>query len=277
MEWNIERTTSFIDDYHNSPELWNNKILQYKDIHIKKDKLKQLAAKYNCTVADVKNKIKNLRTAFHRERKKVQQKKSGSSPGKQTKWFAYEPLSFLLDVDIPKSTISTAGSDEENFEEEQHQHDQADLQEVNNKREEERQKYIAPKRKRKNSPISDREEEAYSILKNACQRDECSIYGEYVANELRKLSSVERTITQHNINNALFEAGIRRLDELDQASTPVCNSESNCFTVLSSETEYVPTITSAPLSTQLHSNCSYTIVSPEPSTSTLSQSQKNTK
>lgn len=116
MDWNNEKTTSFIEDYHNSPELWNNKISDYKDIRIKNDKLKQLASKYNCTVAEVKKKIKNLRSAFHRERKKLQSKKSGSSPSKKGKWFAYELLSFLVDVDVPKSTLSTAGSDEEDFE-----------------------------------------------------------------------------------------------------------------------------------------------------------------
>ena len=116
MKWNNEKTTSFIDDYHNSPELWNNKISEYKDSTLKNDKLKELATKYNCTVVEIKKKIKNLRSAFHRERKRVQKKKSGSSPSKKGKWFAYELLTFLLDVDIPKSTLSTASTDEEDYE-----------------------------------------------------------------------------------------------------------------------------------------------------------------
>lgn len=43
-------------------------------------------------------------------------KKSGSSPNKKPKWFAYDLLAFLLDVDVPKKTISTAHSDEEDLE-----------------------------------------------------------------------------------------------------------------------------------------------------------------
>jgi len=101
MEWNIEKTMLFIDDYHNSPELWNNKISAYKDNKIKIDKLKQLSVKYECTLSDVKKKIKNLRSAFHRERKKLKSK-SGSSPSKKGKWFAFDSLSFLLDVDVSK-------------------------------------------------------------------------------------------------------------------------------------------------------------------------------
>lgn len=116
MEWSNEKTILLIEDYHNSPELWNNKINEYKDIRVKNDKLKQLADKYNCTVSEIKKKIKNLRSAFHRERKKLLSKKSGSSPNKRGKWFAYELLSFLIDVDIPKPTLSTAGSEEEDFE-----------------------------------------------------------------------------------------------------------------------------------------------------------------
>lgn len=69
-----------------------------------------------CTVLELKKKIKNLRSAFHREHKKLKGKKSGSSPSKKGKWFAYEQLRFLLDVDVPKYTLSTAGSDEEEFE-----------------------------------------------------------------------------------------------------------------------------------------------------------------
>lgn len=113
MEWNIEKTTLFIEDYHNSPELWNNKITDYKDNRLRNDKLKQLASKYNCSVTEVKNKIKNLRSAFHRERKKQQSKKSGSSPCKKGKWFAFELLSFLLDVDQARQTTSTISDGEE--------------------------------------------------------------------------------------------------------------------------------------------------------------------
>lgn len=111
MEWNIKRTILFIEDYHNSPELWNNKITDYKDNKLKNDKLKHLASKYECPVLEVKKKIKNLRSAFHREHKKLQaSKKSDSSVSKKVKWFAYEPLSFLSEVDVVRLTTSTANN-----------------------------------------------------------------------------------------------------------------------------------------------------------------------
>lgn len=111
MEWNIQKTTLFIEDYHTSPELWNNKSASYKDRNVKSDKLKLLATKYECSVDELKKKIKNLRSAFHREHKRITKPKSGSSPKKE-KWFAYNLLTFLLDVDIPRQTFSTAENSE---------------------------------------------------------------------------------------------------------------------------------------------------------------------
>ena len=83
-----------------------------KDNTVKNDTLKKLAIKYECSVQEVKRKIENLRSAFHREHKKVQKSKSGSSPSKKSKWFAYDLLSFLLDVDAPRKTTSTTSHDE---------------------------------------------------------------------------------------------------------------------------------------------------------------------
>ncbi|KAG8303178.1 hypothetical protein J6590_016148 [Homalodisca vitripennis] len=107
MEWSNQKTTLFIEDYHNTPELWDNRSAFYKDRNIKCDKLNQLAIKYDCSVTDLKKNVKYLRSAFHREHKRITKPKSGSSPKKE-KWFAYNLLTFLLDVDIPRETFSEA-------------------------------------------------------------------------------------------------------------------------------------------------------------------------
>jgi hypothetical protein len=52
-------------------------------------------------VKEVKENVKNLRTTFHRYRKK----KSGSAKGDQ--WVHFPSLSFLLEVDAPKRGLST--------------------------------------------------------------------------------------------------------------------------------------------------------------------------
>lgn len=113
MEWNTEKTINFIEDYHNSTELWDNTSISYKNNKIKQDRLHQLATKYECTILDLKHKIKNLRSAFHRERKRLEGKKSGSSPSQEKKWFAYDLLTFLADVDLPRSTFATTNDVED--------------------------------------------------------------------------------------------------------------------------------------------------------------------
>lgn len=140
--------------------------------------------------------------------------------------------------------------------------------EISNKRggngSEGREKSIAPKRTRKGYSSS-REEEAYNILKNACQRDDCSTYGEHVANELRNLSSRARIMVKHVINNALFEAAMGKYDVdigTSHVSTPLYDCEnSSCGT----ESMSIHTASSTASSTPFSSNYNYTVLPSEPS------------
>ncbi|XP_057654721.1 uncharacterized protein LOC130892977 [Diorhabda carinulata] len=188
MEWSNDKTVAFIEDYHNSPELWNNKTPVYKDIKLRNDKLTQLSGKYDCTLMELKKKIKNLRSAFHRERKKLQEKKSGSSPSKKGKWFAYELLSFLIDVDVPKTTSSTAGSDEEEF----------DVDMLHS-----------------SSQLSVPSPSAYAILQNSVsqQKDASTVFGEYVATKHRKYSCYTKNVIEHLINTILYNVDMGKYDD----------------------------------------------------------------
>lgn len=72
--------------------------------------------------------------------------------------------------------------------------------------------FLSPMKKAKRSkplsPHSKREEEAYAVLQQAMKKDECTTYGEHVANELRALQPRPRSIVKHLINNILFEAAM---------------------------------------------------------------------
>lgn len=119
-------------------------------------------------------------------------------------------------------------------------------------------------KKRKLSLEEERREEAYQILKASVRRDDCSVYGEHVANELRKLAPRALTIAKHKINNILFEATIGNYDFRPPAftdsfnytpSTSACNaaylshssasvytSETNSPSLLSQEDENSPSL-----------------------------------
>ena len=107
MRWSQEKTADFIQSYRNSPNLWDITVKDYKNNLAKLDSLRLLAEKYQCDVQTVKNKTKNLRTAFHREHTSRSHKKSGSSPMNKSKWFGYDLFLFLVDVETARPGYSS--------------------------------------------------------------------------------------------------------------------------------------------------------------------------
>ena len=70
---------------------------------------------------------------------------------------------------------------------------------------------------KRKTTADDRAEEAYKISKDTVKRDDCTIYGEHVANEVRKLFPKAQTIMKHLINNILSEAAMGKYDSDDQS------------------------------------------------------------
>ena len=111
MEWNISKTLNFIEDYRRNQVLWDTKHADYKNYVVKKATLHQLAERYGGNLEGIKKKIKNLRSVFHREHKKLTSKMCGSNfelPARR--WFAYDAMQFILDADDSKEYYSFEGS-----------------------------------------------------------------------------------------------------------------------------------------------------------------------
>lgn len=83
--------------------------------------------------------------------------------------------------------------------------------------------YSGKKKRRVASRDTDakRADEAYEIMKAASNRDDCAIYGEYVASELRKLSGYSQMMVKHAINNILFEGALGKYDKPNPTQFPV--------------------------------------------------------
>ena len=83
--------------------------------------------------------------------------------------------------------------------------------------------YSGKKKRRVASRDTDakRADEAYEIMKAASNRDDCAIYGEYVASELRKLSGYSQMMVKHAINNILFEGALGKYDQPNPTQFPV--------------------------------------------------------
>lgn len=99
MNWSQDKTVEFIEEYRRHVALWDIRLEEYRNIHAKLNAQQWLAKKFDCDVVMVKKKINNLRTAFHREHKNLTQSKFGRFPNKRSKWFAYDSLLFLLNVE----------------------------------------------------------------------------------------------------------------------------------------------------------------------------------
>ena len=106
MEWTHDEILLFIDDYRNSELLWDPRVPDYKDNKKKTTTIRTLAKKYNVTEDFIRKKIKNLRSAFHREHKTLMMQRKSHRQTK-AKWFAYQSLSFLLEIDPTKTEYST--------------------------------------------------------------------------------------------------------------------------------------------------------------------------
>lgn len=85
---------------------------------------------------------------------------------------------------------------------------------------------LPPKSSISKRPKEDpRVEEVYNILKttvaeNKNERDEHDVFGEYVARTLRTLDSPSKVLAKHYINQVLFEAEMRRLQQPPYAQLP---------------------------------------------------------
>ncbi|XP_054726004.1 uncharacterized protein LOC129235936 [Anastrepha obliqua] len=113
--------SDFIEMYRSEPCLWQVKSHDYHDRMKKDNAYTKLAKKLDeiepgATKKSVINKVNSLRSAFRKEKKKVEaSKKSGSSADsiyKPALWY-YDLFDFLQDQDTPKTSISNLDSEGE--------------------------------------------------------------------------------------------------------------------------------------------------------------------
>nr|CAI5850165.1 unnamed protein product [Callosobruchus analis] len=57
-----------------------------------------------------------------------------------------------------------------------------------------------------------KEQKKHHILKKSASNDDHSVYGQHVANELRKLSPISQAYVKHTIGNVLFKAALGLYD-----------------------------------------------------------------
>lgn len=110
MEWTKDNTFKLIDELCQRRCLWDITCPNYKNRLVKRDNMHELACLFGVSDREVENKLHNIRSQFLREyNKSMLSKRTGS--GREDlyipKWYAYESLLFLKDVNKPHSSRST--------------------------------------------------------------------------------------------------------------------------------------------------------------------------
>ncbi|XP_053688861.1 uncharacterized protein LOC128738059 [Sabethes cyaneus] len=214
MEWTSETTLKLIELYHNNEILWNQSLPEYKLNSKKLDVFKEMTKVLGCTIAEIKQKIKNLRSQFHREHKAVKLA-AGQGRSPKTQWCFYGSLQFLLSADTAdRKGMFTDSYIEDNY-------DKATKEEaILTCKTEFDTSLISTSSRKKRKPaaafMDDPAEEAYDVLNEPVEKDDLAIYAEYVTNEIRKLRPRTQLNVKHQINNLLYQAALQDLDAADE-------------------------------------------------------------
>ncbi|CAI6376200.1 unnamed protein product [Macrosiphum euphorbiae] len=243
MEWCNVDCIQLIQEYQQEEVLWNPKHAFYFSKTKKQDAWEEIGKKLNKNPEEVKKKALSLLGSYRREKAKGK-KTMGTGTGRKdvyvSKWFAFEAFQFLLDRDDPRPTLSTDNEDVLN--ESGDVHDSDDLPECELTQQEQEinpESFSIPEqptRKKKKTQVSDKcIEDAIEILKRPYPTlstpDDWSVYGQHLANKLRKYTPHASSIVQHYFNNILFEADMGKFDlpnshVLQQPQYPNFNSYS---------------------------------------------------
>jgi len=111
-DWSSEKTLDLFEEYRKYTVLWHSLDKNYKNREERRSAVQELGEKYSLDSKSILNKIKSLRSYFHREHSMVLKKKSGSSVDEiyRSSLFAYKHMLFILQGDETregKDTITT--------------------------------------------------------------------------------------------------------------------------------------------------------------------------
>ncbi|XP_011871768.1 PREDICTED: uncharacterized protein LOC105564173 [Vollenhovia emeryi] len=235
MEWDQETCIQLINEYRKKEVLWNPRDPAYYNKLKKEDAWKELREKFGKSIEELKKKIDSLKGSYRREKTRAKTS-MGTGKGRhemyKSKWFAYESLQFLEDKDEPRRTpsnLQTVSDDEkgdneaqdeteERGKEKEQENEQINEELVNpqaiiyhltNKTQNKEFKF--PKKrsvKQKQANEDPRIAEAFGYLRQTAlqqRKDQCSLFGDYIADKLRSFDNHLRAVAQHRISNLLFE------------------------------------------------------------------------
>ncbi|KAG7163452.1 putative Alcohol dehydrogenase transcription factor Myb/SANT-like-containing protein 22 [Homarus americanus] len=224
-----------IQQYGRFPELWNVSLMEYRNKEKKANAVKEIAKILNIPESEITRKWHNLRCQMNSEIRKLKKKKRSIGADDvvlKSTWEFFDTLHFMIGCNKPQGSTSAnmALSFSQNV-----------VKEEFTQPSEQCQDFVTPstsgiehdkkKCSGKNKKVEHLEEQA--ALKKAIDvlnkpQDDYSVFGDYVASELRQLRSDEnRKILKRTIMKAIIEMGEKEdLEYSSSTSTPIppCSS-----------------------------------------------------
>ncbi|XP_067122069.1 uncharacterized protein [Centruroides vittatus] len=109
FKWSLEAETALLDFYRDHEELWQPKHEDYFKRYVREALMETICAKLSLmmqrkvTIKEAKEKFRNLRTSYNRERKKMQISKKTGAPSSCvyiSKWAHLKNMDFLDDINL---------------------------------------------------------------------------------------------------------------------------------------------------------------------------------
>ncbi|KAG8278503.1 hypothetical protein J6590_019135 [Homalodisca vitripennis] len=234
--WTQDNVISLIQLYELHRLLWDTNEPNYKNKYKRKDSYTSIAKELGVNnTEEVKKKIESLLVQFRREKKAVIPKSGMGTADKKKAWWGLQFFQFLSDKNVPRQTVSSKTQDEVS----------EDLLSEN----EDLLSSAGPSRTStpfssaslfsgtSNSSVSSKPvakrgnkrklvDEAFNIMTTCFNemlqepkptKDEHTVYGECVANRIRKIKNHMRLcIVKNKIDNILFEAEMEEYKDVSE-------------------------------------------------------------
>ncbi|CAG9585658.1 unnamed protein product [Danaus chrysippus] len=205
MEWSKDKTLKLIELLQLNANIWNPSLCDTRrDKQKRKEELRGIADVLGISVSDATKKIQHLRTQYNRESaREARANSEGPNERYVSNWYAYEYLHFMKDSNKPYRVLQSEDNSEIHSTLQSHSDSSVADCKLDN---------ISP------PPKIARTELLHSfksdIVYPSSNRDEFTVFGEYIANELRSLKGEKNLLlAKKKIQDVIFEVKMSMIND----------------------------------------------------------------
>ncbi|XP_053625746.1 uncharacterized protein LOC128683813 [Plodia interpunctella] len=217
MEWSKDKTLKLIELLQVNATLWNPSLCDSrKDKQKRKEELRAISELLGIPMPDITKKIQHLRTQYNRESAR-EARAFVEDPNDRyiSNWYAFEYLHFMKDSNKPYRIIQSELQQEVNGSvTSPSDNSTADWKIVN----------MSPPHKVARTDSGSMRPEVYPSVSQSVSRDEFSVFGEYVANELRSLKGEKNLlVAKKKIQDVIFDVKMGLICETKTEQNTPCS------------------------------------------------------